>query len=126
MDYEFIQDSFGEITTKFSMGHEAIGYWLYDEIKDDLKIIFLLIHIANDKIKQQSLDYYQLSGHHYYLRLNCDETIIQQKQFADLDISLEQGMHYDDNDKQASCGTIDFLTMLEHYATFISESKMQY
>lgn len=124
MDYEFYQDSFGEITAKFSMGHEAISYWLYDEIKDDLKKIFFLIRIAKEKIKQQSFIYYQHIGRHYLLRLNCDEAIIQQKQFADLDVSLEQGMHYDDNDKQASCGTIDFLTMLEHYATFISECKI--
>lgn len=123
MDYEFNQDSFGEITAKFSMGHEAIGYWLYDEINDDLKKIFLLTRIAKEKIKQQSFDYYQLIGQRYLLRLNCDEVTIQQKHFAELDISLEQGMHYDDNDKQASCGTIDFLMMLEQYAAFISECK---
>ncbi len=124
MDYEFNQDSYGEITINFSLGHEAIGYWLYEEIKDDLVKIALLKSIANEKMKQHSLEYYQFNGRQYHLRLNSDEVIIQLKSFANPDISLEQGMHYDDNDKEACCGTTDFMTMLEHYSLFLSEGKI--
>lgn len=36
MDYEFLRDATGQVLVKFSMGHEAIGHWLNDEVKGDL------------------------------------------------------------------------------------------
>ncbi|MGL5951971.1 MAG: YacL family protein, partial [Providencia rustigianii] len=39
MDYQFLKDITGSITAKFSMDHEAIGYWLNEEIKNDLSLL---------------------------------------------------------------------------------------
>jgi len=39
MDYEFRRDPFGGYRARFSMGHEAIGQWLIDEVgKDEEKL----------------------------------------------------------------------------------------
>ena len=36
MDYEFQQNVTGNVIARFSMDHEAIGYWLNEEINGDL------------------------------------------------------------------------------------------
>ncbi|MDD9834033.1 UPF0231 family protein, partial [Escherichia coli] len=38
MDYEFQRDLTGGILARFSMDHEAIGYWLNDEIQGDISL----------------------------------------------------------------------------------------
>ncbi|CAJ0999327.1 hypothetical protein SODG_007227 [Sodalis praecaptivus] len=39
MDYEFLRDATGQVIVKFSMGHEAIGHWLNDEVKGDMALL---------------------------------------------------------------------------------------
>ncbi|MBX6952646.1 UPF0231 family protein, partial [Providencia rettgeri] len=39
MDYQFFQDITGAISAKFSMDHEAIGYWLNDEVINNLRLL---------------------------------------------------------------------------------------
>ena len=45
MDYEFRRDPFGGYRARFSMGHEAIGQWLIDEVgKDEEKALFMILN----------------------------------------------------------------------------------
>ena len=53
MDYEFRRDPFGGYRARFSMGHEAIGQWLIDEVgKDEEKLdeLFALCDQLNSRL----------------------------------------------------------------------------
>ena len=36
MDYEFLRDVTGQVIVRFSMGHEAMGHWINEELNGDL------------------------------------------------------------------------------------------
>jgi uncharacterized protein YacL (UPF0231 family) len=36
MDYEFLRDITGVVKVRMSMGHEAVGHWFNEEVKENL------------------------------------------------------------------------------------------
>lgn len=123
MDYQFFQDITGEISAKFSMDHEAIGYWLNEEVKGDLS---LLEDIENSyESVKGSEKQWELIGHEYTLFLDEEEVMIKANQLAFETEGLEEGMSYYDNESVAFCGIDDFLSMLNEYRRFFLENKKQ-
>ena len=61
MDYEFRRDPFSGYRARFSMGHEAIGQWLIDEVgKDEEKLDELFAII--DQLSSRARTEYRLLG----------------------------------------------------------------
>ncbi len=119
MEYEFIQDITGQVTTSFSMDHEAIGHWLNEEVKEDLSILDK-ITLALQEIKGSERQW-QLSGHEYTLLMDENEIMIRANQLQFDTEVMEDGMSYYDNESLAFCGTDDFIDMLANYREFISQ-----
>ncbi|AYA40868.1 YacL family protein [Xenorhabdus nematophila] len=117
MEYEFMQDIAGQVTTSFSMDHEAIGHWLNEEVKGDLSILDKIIS-ALDDIKGSERQW-QLAGHEYTLLMSEDEIMIRANQLQFDTELVEEGMSYYDNESLAFCGTDDFIVMLADYRKFI-------
>ncbi|WP_340615424.1 YacL family protein [Xenorhabdus entomophaga] len=117
MEYEFMQDITGQVTTSFSMDHEAIGHWLNEEVKDDLSILDK-ITVALKDIKGSERQW-QLAGHEYTLLMSEDEIMIRANQLQFDTEMIEEGMSYYDNESLAFCGTDDFIVMLADYREFI-------
>ena len=38
MDYEFLRDVTGVVKVRMSMGHEVIGHWFNEEVKENLAL----------------------------------------------------------------------------------------
>ncbi|OKP04197.1 YacL family protein [Xenorhabdus eapokensis] len=121
MEYEFMQDVTGQVTTSFSMDHEAIGYWLNEEVKGDLRVLDKII-VALQKIKGSERQW-QLAGHEYTLLMSEDEIMIRANQLQFDTEVIEEGMSYYDNESLAFCGTDDFINMLADYRGFILQKR---
>jgi hypothetical protein len=39
MDYEFLRDITGVVKVRMSMGHEAVGHWFNEEVKENLAFL---------------------------------------------------------------------------------------
>lgn len=39
MDYEFLRDITGVVKVRMSMGHEAVGHWFNEEVKENLALL---------------------------------------------------------------------------------------
>ncbi|PHM49740.1 YacL family protein [Xenorhabdus miraniensis] len=117
MEYEFMQDITGQVTTSFSMDHEAVGHWLNEEVKGDLSILDK-ITVALKGIKGSERQW-QLAGHEYTLLMSEDEIMIRANQLQFDTEMIEEGMSYYDNESLAFCGTDDFIVMLADYREFI-------
>ncbi|MEQ5112772.1 YacL family protein [Providencia vermicola] len=121
MDYQFFQDITGAISAKFSMDHEAIGYWLNEEVKNDLSLLDT-IEENYEKIKG-SENQWELIGHEYTLLLDDEEVMIKANQLSFETEGLEEGLSYYDNESVAFCGIDDFLLMLKDYRVFVIENR---
>ncbi|MBC8949698.1 YacL family protein [Xenorhabdus sp. TS4] len=121
MEYEFMQDVTGQVTTSFSMDHEAIGHWLNEEVKGDLRVLDKII-VALQEIKGSERQW-QLAGHEYTLLMSEDEIMIRANQLQFDTEVIEEGMSYYDNESLAFCGTDDFIDMLADYREFILQKK---
>ncbi|MDC9580966.1 YacL family protein [Xenorhabdus sp. PR6a] len=121
MEYEFMQDLTGQVTSSFSMDHEAIGHWLNEEVKGDLRVLDK-ITAALQEIKGSERQW-QLAGHEYTLLMSEGEIMIRANQL-ELDTEvIEEGMSYYDNESLAFCGTDDFIDMLAHYRGFVLQKN---
>lgn len=119
MDYEFRHDIAGQVSAVFSMGHEAIGHWLNEEVKGDLA---LLTRIEQAAVALKGSErQWQLAGHEYSLWLDSEEVMVRANQLALEGDELEEGMHYYDEESLSLCGLEDFLLVLERYRRFIQQ-----
>jgi len=76
MDYEFRRDPFGGYRARFSMGHEAIGQWLIDEVGKDEEKLDELFSII-DQLSNRTRTEYQLHGGDYSLLLTPEEAEVK-------------------------------------------------
>ncbi len=120
MDYQFFQDITGKVSAKFSMDHEAVGYWLNEEVKGDLGLLENIE--SNYESLKGSEKQWELIGHEYTLVLDDEEVMIRANQLTFETDGLEEGMSYYDNESIAFCGIDDFLSMISEYRIFVLEN----
>ena len=39
MDYEFLRDITGVVKVRMAMGHEVVGHWFNEEVKENLALL---------------------------------------------------------------------------------------
>ncbi|MGL4250290.1 MAG: YacL family protein [Aeromonas sp.] len=123
MDYEFRRDPFGGYRARFSMGHEAIGQWLIDEVGKDEEKIDLLFTII-DQLSARNRTEYRLSGGDYSLQLTHEEAEVKANVLhIDLGEDLDDLAYYDD-EQLAMCGLEDFAQVLTSWRAFIRNEDM--
>lgn len=120
MDYEFKRSIDGQVQAQFSMGHEAVGYWLNEEVKGNLAIIDTIELAA--KSVAGSENEWVLTGHEYTLSIDTQEVMVRANQLDFSSDEMEEDMHYYDDESLSFCGLTDFLFMLDRYRLFITES----
>ncbi|AIJ08874.1 MULTISPECIES: YacL family protein [Edwardsiella] len=119
MDYEFRHDIGGQVIALFSMGHEAVGHWLNEEVKGDLA---LLSRIEQEAAALKGSErQWQLEGHEYTLWLDSEEVMVRANQLALEGDALDDGMRYYDEESLSLCGLEDFLQVLARYRSFIQQ-----
>ncbi len=117
MDYEFLRDITGTVKVRMSMGHEAVGHWFNEEVKEDLALL--------DEVEQVLLSVkgserqWQRNGHEYTLWLDGEEVMVRANQLDFSGDEIEEGMSYYDEESLTLCGVEDFLQVLRAYRQFV-------
>ncbi|AXW85920.1 hypothetical protein AU509_11430 [Lonsdalea britannica] len=117
MDYEFLRDVTGVVIVRMSMGHEAVGHWLNEEVNGQLAVLDEVEAGARSVLGSERQ--WQLQGHEYSLLLDEEEVIIRANQLSLTCDEMEEGMSYYDEESLSLCGLEDFLALLSKYRQFI-------
>nr|WP_077459843.1 YacL family protein [Salinivibrio sp. EAGSL] len=121
VDYEFSRNSFDDsYRIVFSMGHEAIGRWLFDEVGTELSHVEQYVEALAQLENEQ-----QWRGHTFTLTANKDEVVVManamlQTPSDEAQATLSaQALTFYDQESCAACGYDDFMEMLSAYRDFI-------
>ncbi|SFN17128.1 hypothetical protein SAMN05216516_10368 [Izhakiella capsodis] len=117
MEYELLRDVTGQLKMRMSMGHEAVGHWFNEEVKQDLALL-AEIEQAAASLKGSERQW-QRVGHEYTLWMDDQEVIIRANQLNFDGDQLEEGMHYYDEESLAFCGVEDFLRVITAWREFV-------
>lgn len=121
MDYDFTHDIYGAFRAEFSMGHEALGYWLTYELRSRQTVIAELLAIIAELQNHQRMDY-MLQGSEYNLLLSRDEAVVR-AHALDSEFEEEQpedNLVFYDQESTASCGLDDFIEIIADWQQFTS------
>lgn len=119
MDYEFKKNTLdGTYHANFSMGHEAMGRWLVEDVAKDTELLAdLYQQIAAVKNTQ---DEWKRSGQVMTLILTDQEVIVQENAlFENSEEEFEEDIHMYDDECISVCGLEDFEIMLQSWEAFI-------
>ncbi|MFD2178767.1 YacL family protein [Veronia pacifica] len=123
MDYEFrrntLDDSFH---AELSMGHEALGRWLVDELGTDSAAISKLLSAVED-VSQSEQDW-NMPGKEFHLTVNREEALIQANSVLNsVDSEPENDSGEDlreyDDESISLCGLEDFVKLVTAWQDFI-------
>ncbi|UJF19630.1 YacL family protein [Vibrio sp. SS-MA-C1-2] len=125
MDFEFrkstLDDNYRAI---FSMGHEALGRWIIEELGSDPKAIKLLLEQVEQL--QGSSEEWQQKGKELTITINSEEILVQANStFVESDLtdqqSIEEESHfgYYDEESVSLCGREDFIEVIDSWLAFV-------
>ncbi|MBP2169819.1 uncharacterized protein YacL (UPF0231 family) [Erwinia toletana] len=117
MEYEFLRDLTGGVKVRMSMGHEVVGHWFNEEVKENLTLLDD-VEAAVQAIKGSERQW-QHVGHEYSLWMDDEEIIIRANQLNIEDDGMEEGMSYYDEESLSFCGVEDFLAVIAAYRLFL-------
>ena len=109
MDYEFLRDITGVVKVRMSMGHEVVGHWFNEEVKENLALL--------DEVERS----WQRAGHEYTLWMDGEEVMVRANQLEFAGDEMEEGMNYYDEESLSLCGVEDFLQVVAAYRNFVQQ-----
>ncbi len=124
MDYEFVRDLTGQCLARLSMGHEAFGSWLTDEVGEHPEVCDdILAKIASVQNSEETVEW---KGHTFQLYLDNEAATVSalELQFETAEHNedeVEAGMSYYDDELFAACGLEDFQALIQSWRDFITE-----
>lgn len=120
MDYEFRRNTFDNtFHVEFSMGHEAIGRWLLDEVGTcHQEIDNVLLNIK--KIIENGAEW-RRDGRVFHFQVTQQEAVIEANVLSEeIDDDMpEKDFHVYDEESHSRCGPEDLLLVLEAWQDFI-------
>ena len=120
MDFEFRKNTFdGQFHVQCSMGHEAMGRWLIDEIGSDKQALLLVLeHIQ--RIQSSGGQWFR-EGRAFHLQLDCEaaEVTPNTADQTDDESLMEQDLYDYDAEQMAVCGLEDFEQFLLAWQDFL-------
>ncbi|OON39925.1 UPF0231 family protein [Izhakiella australiensis] len=119
MEYELLRDVTGQLKMRMSMGHEAVGHWFNEEVKQDLALL-TEVEQAAASLKGSERQW-QRVGHEYTLWMDEEEVIIRANQLNFDGDQLEEGMSYYDEESLSFCGVDDFLRVVVAWREFVAQ-----
>jgi uncharacterized protein YacL (UPF0231 family) len=118
MDYEFLRDITGVVKVRMSMGHEVVGHWFNEEVKENLALLDEVEQAAHAlKGSERS---WQRAGHEYTLWMDGEEVMVRANQLEFAGDEMEEGMNYDE-ESLSLCGVEDFLQVVAAYRNFVQQ-----
>lgn len=120
MDYEFRRNTFDNtLHAQFSMGHEAIGRWLLDELGTSQQIIDDVV--LNLKQVIDNGGEWRRAGRVFHFQVTQEAALIQANVLSeDIDEEMpEKDFHVYDEESHSLCGPEDLLFALEAWQDFL-------
>ena len=105
--------------TWMSMGHEAVGHWFNEEVKENLSLLDEVEQAA--KTVKGSERSWQRAGHEYTLWMDGEEVMVRANQLEFSGDEMEEGMSYYDEESLSLCGVEDFLQVVNAYREFMKQ-----
>ena len=119
MDYEFLRDITGVVKVRMSMGHEVVGHWFNEEVKENLALLDEVEQAAHAlKGSERS---WPRAGHEYTLWMDGEEVMVRANQLEFAGDEMEEGMNYYDEESLSLCGVEDFLQVVAAYRNFVQQ-----
>jgi len=126
MDYHFQRNFAGQPEAQFSMDHEAIGFWLTDELGSNNQQLEHLLQVIDSLEKGQRWEYFD-DGTDYRLHLTRDGVAISAallESESTMPVSLEgcdvlAQLDYYDHESMSHCGLDDFKRLLLGWQKFL-------
>ena len=125
MEFEFRRDVSGELQARFSMGSEAFGRWLQDEVGHNSAVLIDIFR-AIEELRSEERKTYQRSGSEYTIKLTLDEVEVFDTR-VDFDAqelmdetAAADALDFYDEESHACCGLDDFEEMLLEWKLFLS------
>ena len=120
MDYQFKKDYLGQPIAKFSMGHEAIGRWLTDELGSNQKALQSLIDIVT-QIEQSLIGFREINGSELQLTVSLNGVEVSLIETGvELDDSIDEEDSLYESESFSECGLQDFKQVLLSWFDYIS------
>ena len=117
MDYELHRDIYSLPQAELSMGHEALGLWLSEEVGTDQGLISTLLEKI-EALQIQTCWEHHLPGREFMLTLNPDGVEVRAALLDDLaDETADELSHYD-QESESHCGLDDFRQLLAAWQDF--------
>lgn len=105
MDYEFSINIIDQPIAEFSMGHEAFGHWLSEELGNNTqKIADLLSSI--EQLELRNITQKKYTGVDLQLVLDQDDAEISGL-FDGMDDDIPEETNFSEDDTSAACGLLD-------------------
>ncbi len=124
MDYEFRRNLYGRYQAEFSMGHEALGLWLSEELGTDPLLISSLLKKV-EQLQNQQCWQHQQPGREFTLTMNQDGIEVRAALLDDLADEAPDELNHYDQESQACCGLDDFRQLLESWREFTTSSSLR-
>lgn len=121
MEYDFYREADGSFDVKMSMGHEAFGNWMVENLTDQASCAELLVTIA--EAGKTSLEIKSRTGH-YQLNVGDGEVHIRADALdahtpEEIEESSYSHLAFYDEEMTAECGLEDFVPLIKDWALFI-------
>ncbi|SHI26118.1 YacL family protein [Ferrimonas marina] len=118
MEFEFRRDIQGSPSAQLSMGHEALGRFLTEELQQPATIQLVLSGLS--QVQQGQQPRYQLQGSEQTLLLESDEALVEDHHLEhDRAAAEELEFALYDAEAMASCGLDDFENLLKQWLLFL-------
>jgi len=121
MEYRFRKDTLNDsYRVDFSMGHEAFGSWLLNEIGAEVELVSQLIESLSQVRTLNDGQDQLMEGRDFSLILNRDDAIVRANSL-NIECELPDGEDFAlyDDESASACGLDDFETMLQSWLAFI-------
>lgn len=124
MDYDFTRDIYGNVCAEFSMGHEAIGSWLSEEVGDSAALISEILRAVEQLKARQRFDYTR-EGHEFDIEISMDEAVVRAHSLdSDGDAEMpDEEMDFYDEESFARCGLDDFAELMLGWQQFVTSQR---
>ena len=116
MEFEFFRDLNGHHRARFTMGHEALGQWLTDDVDPaEARDLLLVIEDITGRKREEFKKVYS----EFSLLLTREEAELSAHALAFDTAEMDEGMVYYDDELYAGCGLDDLQRVLEQWRGFI-------
>ncbi len=117
MDYELQRDIYGRPQAQLSMGHEALGLWLSEEVGSEQRLITTLLEKVQ-QLQNQTCWEYQHPGREFMLTMTPEGIEVRAALLDEVEDETIEGLGHYDQESVSHCGLDDFRQLLEAWKAF--------